>query len=114
MAEELSESLLKFNQPVSLGSRKQEVTVSEYFGLQLESSPSGGGYLHLTSLQRFFTISPTSFTIFHLFSSLGWVVRLVINPVHSQFRSGLPTWEDDSLTNCLSDLTLSFLECFAP
>lgn len=77
------------------------MTISEYFGLQLEFLPSGGGYLHLPSPQHFFAISPASFTIFHLFSSSGWVVGLVINPVQSQFRSGLPTWEDDSLTNLL-------------
>lgn len=71
MAEELFDRLLEVDQPVSLDSKKQEVTVSAYFGLQLEFSPNGGGYLHLPSSQRFFAISPTSFTRFHLFSSLG-------------------------------------------
>jgi len=75
----------------------QEATIPEHFGLHLQFSPNGRGYLHLPPSQRFSTVSPTSLTIIHLLSSSGWVAGLVINLVHAQFWPGLPTWEDDSL-----------------
>lgn len=109
LAEELSKSLLEVSQMVSLGSRKQEVSVSNLTFPQMAGSIYISHYHNISSPSL-----PPPPPYATSFSSSDWVVGLVINPLHSQFRSGLPTWEDNSLTNCLSDLTLNFLEHFAP